>query len=135
MRITTILLIALPFLAAAQTGEKPGKLRYQSGFFTAKWELGDNSVKQKAVGLHLEKYSPKAATEFAFMRRADRNSLIWDIVAAGGILGATFSRDTGTAFGLSLVGVAGATGLLVCTINSSKHRKRAIKTYNTAYGY
>lgn len=133
MRITTILLIALPFLAAAQTGEKPGKLRYQSGFFTAKWELGDNSVKQKAVGLHLEKYSPKAATEFAFMRRAQKTGLVWDIITSVGILGAAFGGDA--AFDFAAVGLVGCTGLVVCSINDGKHRKRAIKTYNTAYGY
>lgn len=135
MRIITLLFIALPLFAAAQSGEKPGKLRFQSGFFTSKWEIGDNVTKQKAVGLHLERYSPKAATEFAFMQKSDRNAAIWNIIGTVGLLGSVFSSDDGKALGFASVGVVGYTGALVCAINSTKHRKRAIKIYNTAYGY
>lgn len=129
---TTILLLLLPILALAQTN-KPGKLHYQSGFFSDKWEIGGNTEKQKSVGLHLEKHSPKAATDFAFMRRAQKTGIVWDIVTSVGILGAAFGGDA--ALGFAAVGLVGCTGLVVCKINSGKHRKRAIKTYNTAYGY
>lgn len=129
---TTIIFLLLPFLAFAQA-DKPGKLRYKSGFLTAKWEIGDKPTKQKAVGLHLEKHSPKAATEFAFMRRAQKTGLVWDIVASVGIFGAAFGGDA--ALGFAAVGLVGCTGLVVCSINDGKHRKRAIKAYNTLYGY
>lgn len=125
MRITFFFLL-LPFLAWSQ----PGKIAYKSGVFSIKWQIDGQQVKPDAVRLHLERYSPKAATDFAFMRRAQRNGRIWDIVGAVGIVGLAVSKTPVPVASFAAVGVAGCTGLIVCNINEKKHRKRAISAHN-----
>lgn len=135
MRIIVLLYLALPFFAAAQSSQKPEKLSYHALFFSEEWRLGEKTVKQKAVGLHLEKYNTETAKAFSAMRRANNKGIVWAIVASAGVIGAVLSDNTNTGIGFATVAVGSSVGTIACSINSVRHRKQAIQIYNRAYGY
>lgn len=124
MRIITFLLLFLTALTLSAQ-----KLRSESGF-TTRYYLEDKPIKTKPLALHLEKTNARSSSEFALMRKASKNSWWWLGAFVVGTIGAVASEDPAVAIGFSAPAIAGATGVLVCTINENKHRKRAIRYYN-----
>jgi hypothetical protein len=118
-----------------QTETKPPKLRYSSGFFTTKWELGDKDVSAKEVRSHLEKHSSEAYHYWRKAEGAATTSLIFNIVMIGGFITGIVSEDDQT----QLIGysVAAGAGLvsLVAVISSGSNAKKATNTYNRKFGY
>ena len=138
MKNTLLALALLSALSAfGQTpAAKPAKLRYNPGFFSTRYELGDKDVKPPEIRLHLEKHD---AAAYHLWRRADgarRSGWVWAAVAGAGALAAAFSDgDEALAAGGWGVCAVGLTGTLVCDLNEKKRREKAIDTYNRKFGY
>lgn len=119
----------------SQTETKPPKLRYTSGFFTTKWELGDKDVSEKEVRSHLEKHSSEA---YHYWRKAEGNgktALVFSIIMLGGfITGIVAEKDETQLIGYSVAAGAGIV-TLITTLSSSKNADKAVTIYNRKFGY
>lgn len=119
----------------SQTETKPPKLRYTSGFFTTKWELGDKDVSEKEVRSHLEKHSSEA---YHYWRKAEGNgktALVFSIIMLGGfITGIVAEKDETQLIGYSVAAGAGIV-TLITTLSASKNADKAATTYNRKFGY
>lgn len=135
MRILIFLsALVLPLLGTCQA-PTPGKLRTEEGLFGPRYTLNDQAVTRDSVRLHLEKYNAQASVQWAFMRRAQRNTLFWGLVGGMGILGLSTIKQPMRAVWFSIPALAGCTGLVICTANEGRHRKRAVRLYNASSGY
>jgi len=129
-----VLFAALSLQAQTTTNTLP-KIRYQEGFLSTKWELGDKDVKQPDIKLHLQKTNNDA---FYQWRRADAleiQTVIWTVLATGGLVGGLLLKNDnaklyslGGAIGFGVIGLA--TGL-----TAGAKRKKAVNIYNKAAGY
>lgn len=132
MRILIIFAaLVLPLLGTCQ----PPKLRTEEGLFGPRYTLNDQTVSRDSVRLHLERYNAQASVQWAFARRAQRNTLFWGIVGGGGLVGLTTIKQPTRSVWFSIPAIVGCTGLVICTANEGKHRKRAVRLYNTGAGY
>ena len=132
-----LLALLCAFSSMAQTAAtKPAKLRYNPGFFSVRYELGDKGVTGKDIRLHLEKHDAGA---YHLWRRGDgarSAGWVWCGVAAlGAIVGAATSTDTALPAAGWGVAAVGLTGVIVCDLNEKRRRERAIDTYNRKFGY
>lgn len=135
----TLLPLALlcAFAAFGQTpAAKPEKLRYNVGFFSTRYELGNKDVKAREVRLHLEKHDAAAYHLWRRAEGASRAGLGWSLAGLAGALVGAFATDNA---GVSAAGwgvcAVGLTGGLVCSLNEKKRRERAIDGYNRKFGY
>ncbi len=123
------------FSLHGQTENKPPKLRYTSGFFSTKWELGDKDVSEKEVRTHLEKHSSEA---YHYWRKAEGNgktSLVFSVIMLGGsIAGLVAEKDETKLIGYSVAAGAGIV-TLVTTLSGSSNADKAVTTYNRKFGY
>lgn len=131
------LLAALSLCAANAFGQAaPPKLRYNPGFFSTRYELGDKDISARNITLHLEKHDAAAYHTWQRANDARKAGWVWCGVAAlGAVVGAFSSTDTvlpAAGWGVAAVGL---TGVLVCDLNEKKRRERAIDGYNRKYGY
>lgn len=133
MKIFSILILtALPFIFYAQNP----KIRYQEGFFSTRYEIGDKDAKHNDVTLHLEKAAtPQTYDLWKKGNRQENNAWIWIAVGSGGLLATILYPDSDTQIiGYSTAAVGYSTALVI-GLNANKNQKRAIKDYNTANGY
>ena len=78
---------------ASQDTEKQPKLRYTTGFFNTKWELGDKDMSEKQVQLHLEKHDSDAYFNFRRAKSLETQTAWYLILGGAGTLGGAFKKD------------------------------------------
>ena len=118
----------------SQSSELP-KIRFSSGFFSTRYEIGEKDVTEKQVSLHLEKSSPESYYQWKRGRALGNQALVWSIIGTGGMLVGVLSQKTETKLiGYSTAAV-GFTGALVCEIASGSKKEKAIRQYNKIAGY
>lgn len=118
----------------AQSDKLP-KIRYSSGFFSTKYEIGDKDVKQKDILLHLEKNNTAAYYEFKRGSALGVQSIVWGIVGLAGFSVGTFSSSNEAkviGYGSAAVGFSVE---LVTLIISQKKLEKGIDIYNQDNGY
>lgn len=117
-----------------QAQSKPQKLRYSTGFFSSKWEIGDKDVKPNEVQLHLDKYDTDAAANFKKAKSLQLQTSIFSLLGSIGILVGALTEDetalVGYGSGVVFSGIAIGTG-----VASGKKYKKAMDGYNKKYGY
>ena len=134
----TIITLSLLFMSVGlfsqTTAAKPPKLRYTTGFFSTKWELGDKDVTPPEIQLHLDKNDNEAAYNFRRARALSLQSSVFSLLGAVGILVGVFTDDTvslvGYGAGVAFSGISIGTGIA----SKSKYDK-AVNGYNKKFGY
>ncbi len=124
------LLLLFFFAAASCAAQSPKDLLSAKDGWSIRYYLGETPIKERPLALHLEKNNSRAASEFALMRKANRNGLWWSAAFVAGTAGMLLAKDNAVQLAFGAPAIAGATGGLICTINEQKYRKRAIKYYN-----
>lgn len=118
----------------AQVAKLP-RLTVQDGLLDNRYLLAEKQQTKKQIRLHLEKSDAQAYHFWRAADRADAAGWVWGALFLGGTAVAVVSDEASTRLIGSGVGVLGAGGLLVCTINSASKRKKAVKHYNSTAGY
>ena len=122
-------------LHAQVTTIKLPKIRYQEGFLSTKWELGDKDVKPADIRLHLEKNNQEAFYQWRRADALDVQTVIWSLLCAGGAVGGVLLKDDKPKLvalgGCVLFGTIGITTGLV----AGSKRKKAVTLYNRSAGY
>jgi hypothetical protein len=132
MQKIVFVFLLLSATLSAQT--KPEKIDRRAGLVSYQYYIGAERVSPAKIELHLEKHDAKAYALYREGRRAGRNTWVWDIVGAAGILTGVFTDGTTAVAGYS-VGVVGITGALITGGKAKRKSKQALKIYNTKYGY
>ena len=121
-------------LYAQTPTEKPPKLRYTTGFFNVKWELGDKDVNPHEVQLHLDKHDTDASYNFKRARSLEKQSVIFTLLGTTALLvGLSTKEETalasyGACIAFSITGLGTA-------ISSKNKYEKAINLYNRKFGY
>lgn len=116
------------------------KIRYSSGFFTERYELGEKDVKKPEIRLHLQQHNNEAYYQFRRSQSLEAQGTVWLILgtAASVLVLAQALQDEPSVPVLVAaggVGVVGYTASIICfTIGGTKNQK-AIDIYNRAAGY
>lgn len=128
------LLIGCLLSAQVSTNKLP-KIRYQEGFLSTKWELGDKDVRPADIRLHLEKNNQEAFYQWRRADALDVQTVIWSLLCAGAGVGAIFIKDDKPKLaalgGCVLFGGIG----IVTGLTAGGKRKKAVTLYNRAAGY
>lgn len=135
MKNFSIVYILCIFCVSATAQTRLPKLTVKEGFFSDKYLLAEKQTPARDIRLHLEKSNAQAYHNWRAADRADVAGTVWGILAVAGAVVAVTAKEPETALIGSGVGVIGAGGLLVCVINGTNKRKKAVKGYNTAAGY
>ena len=134
------LLVLILMLATASLNAQPNtstlpKIRFQEGFFSTKWELGEKDVPEYEIGNHLQKHNNEAYYQWRRAKSLETQTVIYLLLASGGILtGALVKSDAGKIAGFS-AGGAFAIISLGTAIGSGAKQKRAVNLYNRGAGY
>lgn len=136
MRFTciSVLFILLCANLSAQDFPQP-KLRYNVGFFSVQYELGDQDVTSAQVLDHLQDTNAEAYYLFRKSQSQSTTGTIFSIVGSAGLLVGLLSKNNTT----KIIGYGGAlVGSIVSlsfTLSSQANAERAVNTYNAAFGY
>ena len=130
-----ILMLATACLNAQPNTAKLPKIRFQDGFFSTKWELGDNKVSEYEIGNQLQKHNNEAYYQWRRAKSLETQTVIYLLLASAGILTGTLVKsDAGKIAGFS-AGGAFAIISLGTAIGSDGKQKKAISLYNSSAGY
>ena len=121
-------------LYAQTPTEKPPKLRYTTGFFNVKWELGDKDVNQKEVQLHLDKNDTDASYNFKRARALEKQSAIFLLLGTAALVTGLYVKEEAAIAGYGSAVVFSAIGLGT-SISSKQKYDKATNLYNRKFGY
>jgi len=129
-----LIVISLTFNGFSQTKEF-AKVRYTTGFFTTKYEIGDKDADEKTVLAHFEKTYPGAYYDFKRGMALDVQSTVSGVIGSAGLLIGLFSKKSGSkAVGYG-IGAVGYTYSLIVSIGAKAKKESAINAYNKNFGY
>ena len=134
-----LLVTALLFsvFSYAQVTEKPPKIRYSTGFFSTKWEIGDKDKTPNEVQLHLDKYDNDASYNFKRARSLEKQTTIFLLLGTAGMAVGLFAGEGNEEVALAGYGSAVVFySISLGTIISSKKKyEKAVNGYNKKFGY
>lgn len=139
MNNNPLLLLALLLLCTtsvfAQTATTTPKLRIITGPWRTDFLLGDKTVSNRQVQLHLGKTSPAASDCWKKSNHYAVIGLCSGLVGLGGGIAAVYGGNFATRTAGSAVVIAGLSGAAVLLISSKVKQQQAQKMYNRQYGY
>lgn len=134
MKNLLLLAFSIAFCSTLLAQAQP-KIRYNQGFLSYKFEIGDKDASQKEVKLHLEKTSPNAAEKYHQSEVAGHRALLCSIIMLGGAVVGIVSKDADVQlYGYSAV-VAAGVGTLIFNISRKSKLEKSIDIYNRQFGY
>jgi uncharacterized membrane protein YfcA len=138
MNNNPLLLLALLLLCTtsvfAQTATTP-KLRIITGPWRTDFLLGDKTVSNRQVQLHLGKTSPAASNRWKKSNHHAIIGLCSGLIGLGGGIAAVYGGNSAARTAGSAVVIAGLSGAAVLLISSKVKQQQAQKMYNRQYGY
>lgn len=133
--VTFIILLFVSFVTNAQNTTFPQpKVRYHTGFFNVKWELGDKDVEKTDIQLHLDKNDPEAGAMFKKAASLEKQSVLFTILSSASLIVGLATDDQASIAGYVGCGFFAIAGLGTSMASSNKYEK-AIEHYNRKFGY
>ncbi len=97
--------------------------------------IGDQYMNKRQVHEHLAKYDTDAAQYFKLYKSNKNSAIFWSLFGTAGLVAGFTSKNTSNGLGLVALGFVGYAGATAFSIVGNKNKRRALKKYNTKYGY
>lgn len=141
--IFLLVLFTLPAIGQTTTTKLP-KLIMTEGFWSTKYDLGEQRMPQKAIELHLNKNQPITREAYSLWRKAKAQNTaawLWTVVMISGGTSMLVSVAKGHSFSeaVPLIGAGtmllGGTCGVISASNATNNFQRSVEAYNKAAGY
>ena len=133
MRILAFATLVL--ISCTLSAQIPPKLSISPGGWTPKYRLHEKQIHRKDVELHLKDFSAEGYHLWKKAGTADVTAVVFAAIGAAGMLVGASAAEPGTAAAGYLCAAGLWTGALICTLTATARRKKAVQTYNIAYGH
>lgn len=127
--------LALVCVSQSLFCQQQPKVRYSTGFFNTRYEIGDKDANEKTVLAHFEKTSPQSHYLFKRGMALDVQGTVSGVIGTTGLLIGLFSKKTAPQAAGYAIGAIGYSYSLIVTLGSQSKKEKAIDTYNQAFGY